>query len=136
MTKTKYAALYLVLLMGCIQIPLEIEQPDIIPLDSIDQLTNKTLALIHQRNTSALEAIDSVTAVTNVSQAELSDIYEQINNRQILIMDTTIQRIHYTDTTIQRIRFMDVIKYDTIRDTLYLMDTIVTIQQRRRKKRK
>jgi len=137
MNKYSYAFLYLALFMGCMQVHEELEIPDIIPLDSIDQLTSEAIKQMYNNKAQALDVIDSLADQYIITTAQMAQIKQRIANRQILINDTTITRIHYRDTTITRITYENIIVKDTIRitDTIRLIDTLVTKQKRQRKKR-
>ena len=110
---------------------------ELISKDSLDRLSNQILEQLFNDRVNNKTQRDSLINNSQLSQAQIDDIQMKIRNRQVLIKDTLIYR--YRDTIITRVEYNTTIKYDTVRDTIHITDTIrrtVTESRKKRKKRR
>jgi len=137
----KTALILALALTSCTQPqPENIKAVELLPIDSLAKLADQVLNQMQNNKALNMAQMDSVISHSKLTAGQMEAIKQRIRNRQILIKDTLVINKIYQDTVIRRVIWKDVIKLDTIRDTIrdtiLIIDTVVTKRQRGRKKRR
>lgn len=116
--------------------PDNIKAVELLPIDSIAKLADQVLNQMQSNKAHKMAQMDSVISQSKLTAGQMEAIKRRIRQSEVFIKDTVIYNKIYRDTVIKRIAFKNIIRIDTIRDTVRITDTIkTTVTDKKKRKR-
>ena len=113
------------------------DQDEILPFDSIARFADHVLLEMEKNRSHSLAQMDSAINHSKYTAEQMAEIQYKIKTGQLKIRDSIVYNKIYKDTIVKRVLLKKIIKLDTIRDTITIIDTIkkqVELGKKRRKK--